>query len=254
MISITSSANKKYKYFKSLQLKKTRCEYGEYCVEGIKSVRDAISSERLVSAVIVSDKFREEMDFGGAEVYVAEELLFNKLSDTKTPQGIMAVIKMTDCGGFMPKNDSAYVYCDGVRDPGNMGTIIRTADAAGFKGVITSKDCVDIYAPKVVRASMGSFFKIDLITDKSPEDLAKYKAMGFSLTGGALREDSADYRAADYKKSSIIIVGNESNGISEAVLELCAHVKIPIYGGAESLNASVAAGILMYEWARNNKA
>ena len=101
---------------------------------------------------------------------------------------------------------------------------------------------------------MGSFFNIDLIPDKTAGDLKEYKSMGFNLLGGALTDNTSDYRAADYNKPTIIIVGNEANGISDEVLKICESVKIPIYGCAESLNAGVAAGILMYEWARNNRA
>ena len=254
MVKITSSSNKTYKYFKSLLTKKARYEYGEFVVEGIKSVRDALISGKEIAAVIVSDEFTEEFDYGGNDVYEIPAPLFERLCDTKTPQGIAAVIKMYGTADFMPDTNGAYVYCDGVSDPGNLGTIIRTADAAGFSGVILSDTCADIYSPKTVRASMGSFFNIDLISGKTAADLVKYKSMGFNLLGGALTDNTIDYRAADYSKPTIIIVGNEANGISDDVLKICTPVKIPIYGRAESLNAAVAAGILMYEWARNNRA
>ena len=253
MIKITSSSNKTYKYFKSLLQKKSRYESGEFVVEGIKSVRDAVASGKEISAIIISDEFAEEFDYGENEIYEIPAPLFEKLCDTKTPQGIAAVIKMYETAGFEPDMDGAYVYCDGVSDPGNLGTIIRTADAAGFSGVILSDTCADIYSPKTVRASMGSFFNINLIAGKTVEDLMKYKSMGFNLLGGALTDKTLDYRAAVYKKPTIIIVGNEANGISDEVLKICTSVKIPIYGRAESLNAAMAAGILMYEWARNNR-
>ncbi len=253
MIKITSASNKTYKYFKSLLLKKARYQSGEFVVEGVKSVRDALRSNREISAVIVSDGFCRELDCGSVPVYEVSGGLFERLCDTKTPQGAAAVIKMNDMSGFRPDLTGAYVYCDGVSDPGNLGTIIRTADAAGFSGVIFSGTCADIYSPKTVRSSMGSFFNIELVPGKSAADLREYKDAGFKLVGGALTEDAADYRAADYAKSAIIVIGNEANGISPEVLEMCAHVKIPIFGGAESLNAGVAAGILMYEWARNNR-
>ncbi|MCD8390721.1 MAG: RNA methyltransferase, partial [Firmicutes bacterium] len=201
--------------------------------------------------VIIREGFKNAPSCG-APVYELPASLYERLCDTKTPQGITAVLKMRSGGRFSPKSDGAYVYCDGVADPGNVGTIIRTADAAGLDGVILSEGCVDIYAPKTVRASMGSFFNTDIITGKTADDLREYKNAGFSLIGGALGASSADYRTADYKKPVIIVVGNEANGISREVLDMCARVKIPIYGAAESLNVSVAAGILMYEWARNN--
>ena len=253
MIQITSSSNKTYKYFKSLLQKKARYESGEFVVEGIKSVRDACFSGKEITAIIISDEFCEDFDYGEVDVYEVSAPLFEKLCDTKTPQGIAAVIKMYKTADFVPDINGAYVYCDGVSDPGNLGTIIRTADAAGISGVILSNTCADIYAPKTVRASMGSFFNIDLIHGKTAADLAEYKSMGFNLLGGALTDNTSDYRAADYNKPTIIIVGNEANGISDEVLKMCSPVKIPIHGRAESLNAGIAAGILMYEWARNNR-
>ncbi len=248
MIQITSSSNAAYKHIKSLQDKKYRKKHSEYTVEGIKSVRDAIASGRKVKKVIISDSFEQEFDYPeNTEVIQMSESLFNKLCDTQTPQGIMAVIAMEDFAGFIPDKDKAYIYCDGVNDPGNLGTIIRTADAAGFGGVLLSKGAVDLYSPKTVRASMGSFFNIQVVTGLDIDDLKAYKADGFELYGGALGENTIDYRSADMKKPTIIIVGNEANGITSEVQELCQCVKIPILGKAESLNVSIAAAILMYE-------
>ena len=253
MTEITSSSNPKYKYIKSLLTKKGRVKYGEYTVEGIKSVKDAIKSERTVTAVAVSEELYESASAdlpNDINVIKIKGSIFGGLCDTQTPQGIIAVIKTEEQKDFMPDISKPYVYCDGINDPGNLGTIIRTADAAGFGGVILSKGTVDLYSPKTVRASMGSFFNIDVITDKTCEDLEKYADKGFYLFGGILGENTIDYRKADMTKPSIIIVGNEANGISSEVAALCQGVKIPINGRAESLNASVAAGILMYELVR----
>ncbi len=249
---IHSTSNDKYKYIKSLSLKKNRVKYREYTVEGIKSVHDAIKSNKTVLLIAVSEAFYNGGDFRypeGAELLVFETGIFNKLCDTLTPQGIIAIIKMEE-KIVEPDLDKPYVYCDSVTDPGNMGTIIRTADAAGFGGVILSEGCVDIYSPKTVRASMGSFFNIDIITDKNSEYLKALKKLGFNLFGGFLGENTVSYTKADFTKPSIIIVGNEANGISDDVIKLCTAVKIPILGSAESLNVSVAAGILIYELVR----
>lgn len=248
---ITSSANSKYKYIKSLSQKKYREENGEYTVEGIKSVSDAIKSNCEISLIAVSEDFynNEKFDYQG-NILVFKTDIFNKLCDTMTPQGILAVIKMKGDNECTLDLEKAYIYCDGVSDPGNMGTIVRTADAAGFGGVILSEGCVDIYSPKTVRSSMGSFFNIDIFTDKNIDDLKKLKKDGFNLIGGALGENTVDYRHADFKKPTIIIVGNEANGISREIQNISQCVKIPILGNAESLNVSVASGILMYELIR----
>lgn len=249
---LSSVSNSRYKYIKALSQKKNRVKYGEYTVEGAKSVRDAIASQKEIPIIAVSEEFYNGAEFSfpdSAELLVFETSIFNKLCDTLTPQGIIAVIKMSGSNAEFDLT-KPYVYCDRVTDPGNLGTIIRTADAAGFGGVILSEGCVDLYSPKTVRASMGSFFNIDIFTEQNIDFLKKRIEQGFTLFGGALCHDTIDYREADFKKPSILIVGNEANGISGEVLKLCQSVKIPILGSAESLNVSVAAGILMYELVR----
>lgn len=249
---LSSASNSRYKYIKALSQKKNRIKYGEYTVEGIKSVRDALASKKKVSVIAVSEEFYNGTQFSfpdGIEILVFETSIFNKLCDTLTPQGIISVIQMSENNAEFDLM-KPYVYCDKVTDPGNMGAIIRTADAAGFSGVILSEGCVDVYSPKTVRASMGSFFNIDIFIEKNIDFLKKCIDDGFTLWGGALCDNTVDYREADFKKPSVLIVGNEANGISQEVLKLCKGVKIPILGHAESLNVSVAAGILMYELVR----
>ena len=248
MLDITSASNAKIKYVRSLSQKKARAEHSEYTVEGIKSVRDAVSSEREVTALYVSFSFYENETFEYPEnvpLYRVSDAVFEKMCDTRAPQGILAVIKIEN--NSFDITGGAYVYCDGIQDPGNLGTIIRTADAAGFDGVLLSDGCADLYNPKTVRSSMGSFFNTRVWQNINCERLAELKRDGFNAIGGTLSPSSIDYRKADYKKPLIIVVGNEANGISDEVLKICTHVKIPILGKAESLNAGVAAAILMYE-------
>ena len=253
MLEITSASNPKYKYIKSLSRKKERMKYREYTVEGKKSVSDAAASKKELTLIAVSESFynNEAFDYPDTVMLIkVSDAIFDGLCDTEAPQGIIAVIKMDKYKDFVIDTSKAYVYCDGINDPGNLGTIIRTADAAGFGGVILSECTVDLYNPKTVRSSMGSFFNIPVICGGNIDALMQYKECGFSLYGGALGEDTVDYREADMTKPTIIIVGNEANGISGEVMELCQCVKIPILGNAESLNAAVAAGILMYELVR----
>ncbi len=252
MLEITSQSNNKCKYVKSLSQKKTREANGEYTIEGIKSVREAIVSDKTVSAIYTSFSFYENEDFEYPDdipVYKVTDSVFEKLCDTKAPQGILAVVK-TDSEVFELDMAKSYIYCDGINDPGNLGTIVRTADAAGFDGVLLSPGSVDLYNPKTVRSSMGSFFNMKVARNVSYEKLAEYKENGFSLIGGALGDNTIDYRNADMTKPTIIIVGNEANGISQEARHMCQCVKIPILGKAESLNAGVAAAILMYELVR----
>lgn len=252
MIEITSVNNATIKHIKSLLLKKEREKSGEYTVEGIKSVNEAVSSGKNVECIVISDDFdSEEIKECNAKIYKVPGFIFEKICDTKTPQGVLAVLKQDKNTEFKMKDKGLYLYCDGISDPGNMGTLIRTADAAGFDGVLCSKSCVELYNPKCVRASMGSFFRMKVYCNIGSEKLLELKSEGVSLFGGALLSDTKDYRDVSFDDTSIIIVGNEANGISDDVLSLCTPVKIPIYGGAESLNAAVAAGILMYQAANS---
>lgn len=248
---INTTKNKKYKFIKSLQLKKTRTSEGLFVVEGKKSVFDAINSDYEIATVAMGETFyNENPDIPAytCETLVIGDNIFDGLCDTKTPQGILAVVKMRD-KEFQYDNSQLYVYCDNVSDPGNLGTIIRTADAAGVKGVMLSESCTDPYSPKCVRASMGSFFNIDVIPNVSYEKLFSLKDKA-TLYCGALCDDSKTYTEVDFTKPSIIIVGNEANGVSREILQECEHIIIPIIGNAESLNVGIAAAVIMYEAVR----
>lgn len=244
---ITTTKNKTYKYIKSLLQKKSRIEQKRYTIEGTKSVSDAIASGADIELIAIAESYNAyRVPENIRTVHIRDEL-FDGLCDTRTPQGIIAVIKIRENTQYTCDSGKIYIYCDGISDPGNLGTIIRTADAAGFGGVLMSERCAEPYSPKTVRSSMGSFFHIDIVTDFSCEMLRNLKQNGFSLYCGAFEPDSIDYREPDYTKPSVLIVGNEANGANEEILEMSTHIIIPIYGKAESLNAAVAASIMMYE-------
>ncbi len=248
---INTTKNKKYKFIKSLQQKKTRMSEGLFVVEGKKSVTDAIDSSYEIKTIAMSESFYNENSDSfktDAEIIVIGDMIFDGLCDTKTPQGVIAVLKMRD-SDFVYDKSQLYVYCDNVSDPGNLGTIIRTADAAGFRGVLLSNDCTDPYSPKCVRSSMGSFFNIDVIENFSHKKLISLKNET-ALLCGALESDSINYTEVDFTEPCIIIVGNEANGVSQELLGVSKHIIIPIIGGAESLNVSIAAAIMMYEAVR----
>lgn len=253
---ITTTKNKSYKYIKSLALKKNRTAENVFTVEGIKSVHDAALSGKSIRMIAVSEDFynNESFDYPeNARLVVVQNELFAGLCDTKTPQGILAVVEMFDTSDMAVDQKKLYVYCDNIQDPGNLGTIIRTADAAGLGGVLLSEGCVDLYNPKTVRSSMGSFFNIPVKTNVGYDELSELKRTGFNLYSGALRDDSQIYTEKDFTRPSIIIVGNEANGVSDEILSISEHIIIPIYGNAESLNAAIAGAIMMYEAVRQRK-
>lgn len=248
---INSTANEKYKYIKSLLKKKSRTQHRRYTVEGIKSVRDALKMGK-VCEIAVSESFynNEVFDYKDTKVNIIKDEIFPALCDTQTPQGIIGIAVIGKKEQSY-NTDKVYIYCDCVTDPGNAGTIIRTADASGCGGVIFSKGCVDIYSPKTVRASMGSFFSIDIVSGAEKEILSEMKKRGFSVICGALNDNTVNYTSVDMTKPTVIVIGNEANGVSDEVMSICDKcVKIPIYGSAESLNAGVAAAVIMYEAAR----
>ena len=239
---ITSTKNSTYKFVKSLKTKKVRIQERKYTVEGIKSVKDAITAGCDIEYVVMADGF-SGIEFDN--VYVVTESLFAGLCDTETPQGVLAVINMPEDKADK-ENRELYLYCDRVTDPGNMGTIIRICDATNA-GLLISPGCVDIYSPKTVRSSMGSFFHTE-ITELSYEQLKKMKNNGYKIVSGALSDKTEDYAHIDYGEKTVIVVGNEANGICDEVLDMSdSIVKIPIYGRAESLNVGVSAAILLYE-------
>lgn len=250
---IGTTKNKTYKYIKSLQQKKARTVERCFTVEGIKSVSDAAASDMELVLIAVSEDFYNTVEFEyppGVRLAVISTAIFNGLCDTKTPQGIIAVIRMREITQYSCDPDKLYIYCDNISDPGNLGTIIRTADAAGFGAVLLSPGCVDLYSPKTVRSSMGSFFNIDVIQSVSAQMLSYEQKRGFNLCCGALLNDSVSLYEQDLKKPLILIVGNEANGVSKEIMDISEHIIIPIYGSAESLNAGVAAAIMMYEAVR----
>lgn len=250
IVEISGAKNPKIKLVKSLLKKKYREKMGMYTIEGIKSVGDAISAGADIDMIFVSESFINEnnRDFKEHNIYVVADNIFETLCDTKTPQGILAVINIANKKELTLDNNKMYIYCDTVQDPGNLGTIIRTADAAGFGGVLLSEGCADLYSPKTIRSSMGSFFHIPLYEGITGEDIIKFKEKGFSFYATALCEDTIDYKKADFKKPVIVAVGNEANGMSDDMLALAdSTLKIKIYGKAESLNVGVASALLMYE-------
>ncbi len=258
---IQSSQNSTIKEIKALHLKKNRDAEGLYFVEGIRFVNDAIDNEQNIIKVIISDKL-ESLN-GGKELinkvqsvcnecFLVNEKLFKEISDTQTPQGILAVLKKKEINiDTIIEQGNSIVVLDSLQDPGNVGTIIRTSDAAGISAVILTKGCVDLFSPKVLRSTMGSVFHMPIFEsmkiDGTIELLKKsnYKIIASHLSG------KNNYYDEDLTGRIAIIVGNEANGISDETAELSdSLVKIPMPGRAESLNVSIAASIMIYEIVR----
>jgi RNA methyltransferase, TrmH family len=244
---ITSSGNEFVKYARSLKNKKARVQNSAFLVEGEKCVAElAEHMPKLAQSVIViegmyrelTDKIRE----AGAKVYYVSESVLDSISETKTPQGIAAISLLPEYGNVY---SGFIVMLDDVQDPQNVGTIIRTADAAGCSCVVLSEECADCFSPKAVRASMGSIFHIPVIRAGLPGYITELASKGYETACADIRGDTE----FDLNwNNTCLIIGNESRGVSEDIRSLSSKlVKIPMYGKAESLNAAVAAGILIYK-------
>ena len=246
---ITSLKNPKVALWKSLKDRKGRKETGCFLMEGRKMVEEALASDFRVEAVLADDSRLGEFALpADTPVYALPTHVLAAVCDTKTPQGIAAVVEMKTSA----VTGSRLVALDGVQDPGNVGTIIRTADAAGFDGVLLSAQCADVYSPKVLRATMGSIFRMGLrVTGDLPGDLAALRAQGFSILSSQL-DGTPFYRREAVGERFVLVIGSEGNGVTDGVKAEATHrVRLPMRGGAESLNAAVAAGIMMYELTRD---
>ena len=249
MEHITSLKNAKVTVWKSLKDRKGRKENGCFLVEGRKMVEEAMASAFPVEAILVDDERQGEFHLpGDVPVFTMPSHVLAAVCDTKTPQGIAAVVRMAE----VELQGSRLVAMDGVQDPGNVGTIIRTADAAGFDGIILSNQCADVFSPKVLRATMGSIFRMGIrVTDDLPGLLAGLVQQGASVLSSQL-DGEPFYQRSPLNERFVLVIGSEGSGVTDEVKALATHkVKLPMRGGAESLNAAVAAGIMMYELTRD---
>ncbi len=248
---ITSLNNKIVKYTCSLKEKKARKQEGLFIAEGERLVLDAIKI-KMPEYLIISENY-EKKDFD-CKNYVVSESVFKKISDTVSPQGIIGVFK-TDFKKIEDIKDGNIIILNNVSDPGNVGTILRTANAAGFSNVVVDSGCVDIYNPKTVRSSMSALFNENIYySDNLINDIELIKEKGYDVIGTYLDSDSCDIYSNDFKSPVAVVVGNEANGIDKGVIDLCdKKIIIPMKSDIESLNVSVAASIVMYEILRREE-
>ena len=245
MERITSLKNPKVQQWKALKDRKGRKETGCFLAEGRKMVEEALASGFWVEAILVDEARAGEFALPqGISAYALPENVLAAVCDTKTPQGVAAVVRMEQNARLGRR----VVALDGVQDPGNVGTIIRTADAAGLEGVILSEQCADVFSPKTLRATMGSIFRMPMVvTGDLPGYLAGLRAQGYSVISSQL-DGEPFYQRTAVGERFCLIIGNEGNGVSDEVKATATHkVKLPMRGGAESLNAAIAAGIMMYD-------
>ena len=255
---ITSSNNPQLKNIIQLNKKaKARREQGVFVVEGWKMYTE-VPKEQL-QKIYISEHFLEkhpEVLTEHPDCEVVADKVFASVSDTQTPQGILCLVKQKerDIETVLKKEAPFLILLEDLQDPGNVGTILRTAEGAGVDGVIMTKNCVDIYNPKTIRSTMGSIYRVPFfITEDLDEILALLKEHQITTFAAHLKGKN-DYDRENYRQGTAIMIGNEGNGLSDHLSgQADCLVKIPMCGHLESLNAAMAAGIFMYEAARQRR-
>ncbi|RGT70999.1 TrmH family RNA methyltransferase [Mediterraneibacter massiliensis] len=259
---ITSTGNQKVKELIQLQKKsKIRNNEGVFIAEGSRIVRE-MPAERIKSLYVAESwwkQHKKEMEELQKKPEILSDPVFAHVSDTKSPQGILAVVRQmaydfSDITGIKQGKKAHILVLDNLQDPGNLGTIFRTAEAAGATGILLSADCVDIYNPKVIRSTMGAVCRVPFYYAKDIcGEIRKLKQEKIKIYAAHL-EGIHEYDGEDYRDSCAFLIGNEGNGLKEEVAA-CADVKvrIPMQGKAESLNAAVASAILMFEAGRQRR-
>ena len=258
MQRISSKDNEFVKHIKMLKDKKYRDQSNEYVIEGIKLVEEAINENAKIKQIVICEECTKTQEISKKLMYeiasfdciYVTENVFNSITEVKNPQGILAVIERKNSENEINYNEDIIVALDGIQDPGNLGTILRTVDSIGLKQILVSKETADVYNPKVVRSTMGAIFRVKVIEcdnlEKTLKEIKKYK---YEIVVTSLQTNESIYDIKYNKK--IIVIGNEANGVSKEIQEMAdKKVKIPMLGKTESLNASVATGIVLYEYVR----
>ncbi len=245
---ITSKDNEIIKNIKKLKEKKYRLD--SYIVEGIKMVKEAINENQEIALIAIREDFKIDFDTKNIKTVTISNKIFNDISDVKTPQGILAVIKKNQ-NNQIETNSNYILALDSLQDPGNMGTIIRTADSANINQIIINKTTVDPYSPKVIRSTMGAIYRTNIIeVEDLKTTLKEIQSKGFQIITTDLKATQSIYDI-NYNNKTVVVIGNEANGVSQEILQTAdKKVIIPMLGKTESLNASIAASIMIYEYVR----
>ena len=243
MTIITSKANSVVKNAKKLHQKKYR--KSAYLIEGWHLFEEAVQAGVTIEKVFALESYRDQLVAFPQTIWVSEEILLD-LADTQTPQGIVAVIQKEEIG--LPDfRQGKFLFLEDVQDPGNVGTMIRTADAAGFTGVIVSDKSADIYSLKTLRSMQGSHFHLPIYRMPVATFVEEAKKSNLPILATTLSRESKDYRELSSLEDFVLVMGNEGQGISSVMAESADQlVHIGMKGRAESLNVAVAAGILMF--------
>ncbi len=253
-LSITSRENPLIKAVSKLKSSsKERKNQGKFIVEGLRICGDCADNGVGFSVLIISEKFlnarRETAEIlakNSEKTVVVPEFVFEKIADTDTPQGVLAVVNMPEKSVEIDKR-GRYIALENLSDPSNLGAISRTAEALGISGIIISGNSCDPYSPKALRASMGTLLRMPIIIADNFVDFLKDS--GLKLYSCVVR-DGKKITDVTFSDGAAVLIGNEANGLTDSAISVCEKITIPMLGSAESLNASVAAAIAMWELKR----
>lgn len=253
-LELTSISGARVKQWAQLQTRKGRNKEQKFIVEGVRAVNEALHADAHVEVVVydaahgIPEGIEMQTDKSIEWVAASSEVIA-KCTDTVTPQGVFAVVRQLEhkVDNLLAAAQPLVVVIDGIQDPGNLGTIIRSADAVGATGVVLGKGTVDVYNPKVVRATMGSLFHLPVVAADLLSVLPQVKQHNIPIIGTGLQTDHHCYEE-DFTQGAWIVIGNEARGISEELLPLLdRQIIIPMVGQAESLNAAMATTVILYE-------
>lgn len=260
---ITSTSNAKIKRIVQLRKKKkVRDAEGVFLVEGIRMFREI--PEKLLQEIYISEsceekegkEIRRRASACGIRPELVSDGVFSHLSDTQTPQGILCVVRQLSYS----LEEVADAPCphmlvlDRLQDPGNVGTILRTAEGAGVTGILLDGECADIYNPKTIRSTMGSIFRMPFYYIQDLEEGIRYLKKRGICTYAAHLEGKRAYDEEDYRKPCAFLIGNEGNGLRPEIADLAdTYIRIPMAGEVESLNAAIASAVLMFEAGRQRR-
>lgn len=255
---ITSTSNQQVKEIVQLQKKsKARNQAGVFIVEGIRMVQET-PADRVEKLYVTEGFYKKYKDAlpKGCKPELVSDVVFAYMSDTKTPQGVLAVVRQMKhkAEDILNAENSHIMVLDNLQDPGNLGTIFRTAEAAGVNGLILSKDCVDIYNPKTIRSTMGAIYRMPFVyVEDILETIGEMKQKGIHVYAAHL-DGKNSYDKEDYSTGTAFLIGNEGNGLrDEVAAQADTWVQIPMAGHVESLNAAIAAAVLMFEVSRQRR-
>jgi len=251
---ITSRENPIYKLIKALSQKKVRESSGLFLIEGTRLLEEAYSRGVKINYLIINETVENVPNINqDCQILRLPNNLFKKVSDTVSPQGIIAVaeqVKISLADIILGANPLVVVL-DGLQDPGNLGTIIRTSAAAGVTAVLLTKGTVDLYSPKVIRSTMGSLFQLPIVNGLDDGEAVKWLSRNSINIIAADLDSEEYYYSVNLKEPFALVIGNENRGANDIWREAAyKQIKIPILGSTESLNASIAAGIILYEAVR----